>query len=349
MTLNNMGRDYSLLGEADKALDFDIRALAIWREVKDRRGEALALMTIGWAFSALEQPEKALASTIAALSLAKAAGDPGIEGGIETTLMFGFRKQHRPDAAIFFGMEAVNSYQRIRKNISGLDKDLQSGFAQSKSGTYRVLAELLVQAGRLGEAEQILDLLKEQELKDIVRGADTGAKFEPLKFTTSQQQVHNQLPTLEKMARAIAELCIDYAVLQAKAAHTPEEDARLETLLASIEQQKKEIQVFLTNTIFPELEQKPSAEQAENSARSYLQNTLAALGPRVIGIRLLLGEEHAYAIVVTANTRKKFELKATTAELRDKAFESLKTLRARVRSQATVGAVICHGRSPFGG
>ena len=328
MTLNNMGRDYSLLGEPDKALDFDIRALAIWREVKDRRGEALALMTIGWAFSALEQPEKALASTIAALSLAKAAGDPGIEGGIETTLMFGFRKQHRPDEAIFFGMEAVNSYQRIRKNISGLDKDLQSGFAQSKSGAYRVLAELLVQAGRLGEAEQILDLLKEQELKDVVRGADAGAKFEPLKFTTSQQHVHDQLPTLEKMARAITELCIDYAGLQAKATRTPGEDARLKTLIASIEQQKAEIQAFLKNAIFPELEQKPGAGQAEDSARSYLQNTLATLGPRVIGIRLLLGEEHAYAIVVTASTRKKFELKATTAELRDEAFESLKTLRA---------------------
>lgn len=329
MTLNNMGRDYSLLGGADKALDFDIRALAIWREVKDQRGEALALMTIGWAFSALEQPEKALASTIAALSLAKAAGDPGIEGGIETTLMFGFRKQHRPDEAIFFGMEAVSSYQRIRKNISGLDKDLQAGFAQSKSGTYRVLAELLVQAGRLGEAEQILDLLKEQELKDIVRGAGTAAKFEPLKLTPSQQNVHNKLPTLEKMARAIAELCIDYAVLQAKAPRTPGEDARLETLIASIEQKKAEIQAFFTNTIYPELEQKPGAEQEENSARSYLQNALATLGPRVIGIRLLLGDEHAYAIVVTANTRKKFELKATTAELRDKAFESLKTLRAR--------------------
>ena len=37
--------------------------------------------------------------------------------------------------------------------------------------TYRVLAELLVEADRLGEAEEILDLLKEQELKDIVRGA----------------------------------------------------------------------------------------------------------------------------------------------------------------------------------
>ena len=49
-----------------------------------------------------------------------------------------------------------------------MDKGLQAGFAQSESGAYRTLAELLIESGRLGEAEQILDLLKEQELKDLV-------------------------------------------------------------------------------------------------------------------------------------------------------------------------------------
>ena len=168
--------------------------------MEDRRGEALALMTIGWAYSAQKEPEQALASVLAALSLAKAAGDPEIEGGIETSLMIGFRNQHRPEEAIFFGMEAVNSYQQIRKNISGLDKDLQAGFAQSKSMTYRMLAELLVQTGRLGEAEQILDLLKEQELKDIVRGAapDAAAKIEPLKLTAAQQKAQRRVGRLRR-------------------------------------------------------------------------------------------------------------------------------------------------------
>jgi len=35
------------------------------------------------------------------------------------------------------------------------------------SATYRQLAELLVQSDRLGEAEQALDLLKEEELKEV--------------------------------------------------------------------------------------------------------------------------------------------------------------------------------------
>src|ERR1039458_6748147 len=73
----------------------------------------LAMMTIGWAYSARNQPEKALASELAALTLAKAAGDPEIQGGIETTLMIGFRDQHRHEDAIFFGMDAVSAFQQI--------------------------------------------------------------------------------------------------------------------------------------------------------------------------------------------------------------------------------------------
>ena len=171
MTLSNMGRDYSDLGETDKALAIDCQSLAIWREVQDRRGEAFALSIMGRAYSDLGQPENALASELAALSLAKVAGDPDIEGGIETSLMIGFRAQHRPEEAIFFGMAAVNSFQQIRRNMSGLDKGCR--WDSRNRGRWHIESwqNCWSQADRLGEAEQVLDLLKEQELKEVVRGA----------------------------------------------------------------------------------------------------------------------------------------------------------------------------------
>ncbi|MGD0800997.1 MAG: CHAT domain-containing tetratricopeptide repeat protein, partial [Terracidiphilus sp.] len=336
-TLNNIGRDYILLGDINKALEIDYQSLAIWREVQDSRGQAMALSAIASAYFALGLPQKALAIKLAALSLAKEAGDPDLQGGIETSLMLGFRDQHHPEEAIFYGMDAVNSYQQIRKNISGLNKDLQAGFAQSKSATYRTLAELLVEACRLGEAEQILDLLKEEELKDIVLGAspDAAAKVEPLKLTGAQQKAQSDMEALEKKALAFEEFNVAAAVLRAKASRTPEEEAQLKTLDAKIEKENTGILDYFTYTIYPELERKPvGGENQDNSARnnstqSYLQNTLAKLGPSVMGIRLLLGKDHAYAIVVTASTRRKFELKATPAELRSKAFEALQALGAR--------------------
>jgi CHAT domain-containing protein/Tfp pilus assembly protein PilF len=329
MTLNNMGRDHSDLGEAQEAMKLELQALAIWREVKDQRNEAQDLMTIAWSYSAFQQSESSLASALAALYLAKSVGDPEVEGAIETSLMMGFRKQHRLEEAIFFGSEAVNSYQLIRKNITGLDKSLQAGFAQSKSGAYRILAELLVEAGRLGDAERILDLLKEQEFKDLVPGSapGTGASIEPLKPSPVQQKIESLLPDLEKKARDIEEWNLQSAQLQANPARTHADDEQLKSLDANLQQAKSAIRDSFDNTIIPELDKQSAAGQPiADSTQSYLQSALAKLGHNVIGIRILLGEDHAYAIVVTANSRQKFELPASSADLRGKAFEALKAI-----------------------
>ncbi len=329
MALNNLGRDHSDMNEAQQAFDLDLQALVIWREVKDQRDEAQDLMTIAWAYSALKQPELSFASAIAALGLAKATADPQIEGNIENSMMIGFRKQHQPEEAIFFGLLAVNDYEQIRKNILGMEKEVQAGFAQSRSGAYRMLAELLVETGRLGQAEQILDLLKEQEFQDVVTTAAPGssAGIEPLKLSPAQQDAESALPDLEKKARVIEESSLAYGQLQAKPSRTPDEDAQLKSLGATIQQEGGDIQSVLTNKIFPELDAQSAPGQASaDTTKSFLQDSLSKLGPRVMGIRLLLGDDHAYAIVVTAASRKGIVLPASPADIRARTFEALKAV-----------------------
>jgi CHAT domain-containing protein len=125
---------------------------------------------------------------------------------------------------------------------------------------------------------------------------------------------------------------MQYAALRAKATRTPAEAAQLESVNTSLTQGITELSAYFNNTIFPELEGKLGAskdsDRGEDTHRSLLQDTLAKLGPRVLGIRILMGENHVYAIVVTAKTRKKVELKATPAVLRAKVFEALESLTA---------------------
>ena len=333
MTLNNTGRDFFDLGDAGKSLDYDTRALALWRKVKDRRGESLALMTVGWAQYALQQWDKALVSELVALALAKQADDPEIQGGIETALMIGLRKQHHPEEAIFFGIQAVTSYQTIRKNISEMDKDLQAGFAQSKSMTYRILAELLIEAGRLGEAEQILDLLKEQELKDVVRGAapDAARKLAPLGLTPEQQRALSAMAGLDKPALEFEQGSAEAAALEEETTLAPQEDNRLKELNASIDRNSEVILTGVAGSVHTSLTQQVAVAGQTNtpSAPSYLQNSIAGLGPRVVGIRLLVGDDHVYEIVVTASTRKVIVLATPPADLRAKALETLRVLGQR--------------------
>jgi CHAT domain-containing protein len=334
-TLTNEGRAWFALGQMQKALEVDEQALPVWREVKETRGEALVLSSISRIYFNQNQPEKALGSALAALRLAKAAGDPDIQGGIETTLMMGFRNQHRPQEAIFFGTDAVNSYQQIRRNISGLDKDLQSGFVQSKSSTYRSLAELLVETDQLDEAEHILDLLKEEELKEVVRGAadDATAKEQVLTLNTAQQKAQDELAAPEKTADGLTSLSAEYATLLAKDARTAEDNARMKALDVQIEAGNAEIEAFFEKTLYPELAKTSSTKASdllsgEESRVSGLQDTLLSLGPGVMGIRLLLGDEHAYAIMVTARAQKKFELAVKPAALREKVLEARDELRS---------------------
>jgi CHAT domain-containing protein len=333
--LNHIGRAYADLGQRDKALDFDYQALAAWRDVADRRGQAFALSTIGRVLSDQGKPDQALPQKLAALSLAKAADDPDLQGGIDASLMLDFRAQHHPEEAIFFGAEAVNSYQLMRRNITGLDQSLQEQFAQSKSETYRILAELLLQANRLGEAEQVLDLLKEQELQEVViaSAGHSAPHAAPLNLTRSEQQVETDLAAHEQASVALTDLSAQYAELLGKPNRTPAESAQLKTLEAKIESGNTGVTDFFRKTLYPELAQSSGSQAAnalingEKSEVSRLQNTLADLGPHVIGIRLLLGDEHAYAIVVTPQSRRKYELKVTPAELGDKVEQLRNDLR----------------------
>ena len=335
-TLTYLGMANFFLGQTRKALDYYNQALPIWREVGNRGGEASTLANIGLAYDTLGQKQSALPNEVAALGLAGQVGDPDLLGKIDASLMRYFRGQGQPEVAIFFGLDAVNWFQQIRKNISGLDNDLQAAFTQSRSGAYRQLAELLVQTDRLGEAERVLDLLKEQELKEVVRGAadDPAAKAEPLPLTPAQQKAQGELATPEKAAAALTGVSMEYAALLAKPTRSSDEEARLKLLDARIEAGNGEVSAFFRNTLYPELVQKAGAADAnallskEKSDVSRLQNTLAELGPRVLGIRLLLGEEHAYAIVVTPRTREKVELKASPAELRSKVLQVRDDLRS---------------------
>jgi len=67
-----------------------------------------------------------------------------------------------PVLAIFFGKQAVNTYRQIRRNILSLDPQSQSNSAEKNAVTYRRLADMLIAEGRLQEAEQVLDLGKEE-------------------------------------------------------------------------------------------------------------------------------------------------------------------------------------------
>jgi tetratricopeptide (TPR) repeat protein len=70
------------------------------------------------------------------------------------------------EEAIVFYKESVNVYEQIREDIRGLPPEEQKSYLSTIEDTYRNLADLLMSQGRSKEAQEVLELLKIQEITD---------------------------------------------------------------------------------------------------------------------------------------------------------------------------------------
>lgn len=170
-TLGNIGNAYVLLGEERKALKYYEQSLPILRAIGDRADEANTLHNIGLIYKKLGEERKALEYYEQALPISRAVGDRPGEARTLSELML-HRDLGNPTLAVFYGKQAVNTYQQLRSFIQGLDKEIQKTYLSTVEDTYRRLADLLLSQGRLMEAERVLSLLKEEEYSGLLRRRD---------------------------------------------------------------------------------------------------------------------------------------------------------------------------------
>jgi len=181
--LMGLGTAYYSLSQVEKAIAYYEQARPIFQQVKDRNGEANVLMNLGNAYQSLSQYERAIAYYEQALPILQQVKDRAGEGTLFSNLGILFARRNDPELAIVFYKQSVSVRESIRQDIRKLDRDLQASYTQSVAGTYRNLADLLLQQNRVMEAMQVLDLLKVQELQDYlkdIKGNELTAQGLPL-------------------------------------------------------------------------------------------------------------------------------------------------------------------------
>ncbi len=184
VALYTLGGAYSTLGRPQKAIEYLELALAIFREVKTRPNEGGALNVLGNTYFRTSRHEKAIEYYEQALALARAVKNRILEGNILDGFGKSYRSLGRLDEAIksheqaafiarevkakekdtYYGKQAVNVYQEMRSNIQGLERETQQSFIKSNENTYRTLADLVISEGRLPEAEQVINMLKQKSI-----------------------------------------------------------------------------------------------------------------------------------------------------------------------------------------
>ena len=297
VTLNNIGHVYSSVGNQQKALEYYNQALLIFHAIGGlHHSEASTLVNIGAAYEVIGDKQKALDNYHQALPTA--IEDPLLESQVLYALFINQRASN-PSLAIFYGKLSVNFLQQVRGNIRGLDKDLQQDFLTSKNNVYRDLADLLINQKRFPEAMEILDLLKDQEFADYVRG-DPDVPLHPATLTPAEQQAEKdyqnqtaQLVTQSQRLKYLAQI----------KERTPAEDTELKQLQDQQDAATRGFESFLGRLyiLF-------SQNTAANTQKADIEGDVATLEaqiaafPNAVGLRTVVTKDRFNVIVVTGTT-----------------------------------------------
>jgi CHAT domain-containing protein/Tfp pilus assembly protein PilF len=320
-TLSYLGNLYYTLGEKQKALDYDNQALLLERAVGDRAGEAVTLASMGLVYYTLSEKEKALDYYNQALPLERAVGDRADEAVTLGNFMSVWRELNRPALAIFYGKQAINILQQLRANIKGLEKGLQQSFLHSKEDTYRTLADILISQGRIPEAQQVLGLLKEQELNDFIqRDAGPGARAEENDKEAEWEKRYGEV------ADRVAAIGKEYGELldKLKVAKElpPEEKNRMDQLRVDLDVTRKEF-LKVVDQIYVEFGKGEQGNAKRTDIKEYqtIRNALNNLGPGVVALYTIVEDDKYRVLLYLRDTEIPREYKIKREELNDLVFK----------------------------
>lgn len=168
-TLNNIALIYDFQKRHRQALVVFGQALAIRREIGDKAGEGTSLNNIGGVHKKLSEYSQALESYQQALGIFQEIGNRPGERSALSNIGSLLEQQHQTELAIIFYKQSVNVTEAIRRDLQALSSKQQQSYTTTVADTYRRLADLLLKQNRILEAQQVLDLLKIQELDDYLR------------------------------------------------------------------------------------------------------------------------------------------------------------------------------------
>ncbi|MEX0270507.1 tetratricopeptide repeat protein [Leptolyngbyaceae cyanobacterium UHCC 1019] len=172
-TLQGLGRLYLQQAQPAKASSIFQQALIAQQQMGVRADAAATLSFLGQAQTQLGKATQAQSALQESLFVAQEAGDRPTQAQSLSHLGDLFAKQKQPELAIAFYKQSVNVREEIKSGLKSLARSQQESYAQSVSGTYRALADLLLAQGRILEAQQVLELLKIQEIREFTREAKT--------------------------------------------------------------------------------------------------------------------------------------------------------------------------------
>ena len=300
---------YGELKNEPKAMEAAQASLEIARKSKNPSYEKNVLTLIGSLQRKFGKKQQAIQTYNQALAIKIQGKAVGADSNIYAGLARVHRDLNQPNVAITYYKKAINRIEEVRSGTKILTPDLQASFLESTvdfdkgkiADTYRELAELLITQGRQAEAQQVLDLLKIQEIRDFASGTtDTTAKPQ-LTITETEKKIQTESQSIIALSRRISECektnCKEKSQLNDKlAALTVEFNKDLDKI-------EKEIRDRIANDSGTF---RPNSPKAVDIVKSQ---------PGTVMIYPLVMEDKLWLLLYSGDAAKKFEVKVSRDEL----------------------------------
>ncbi|BCM88895.1 photosystem I assembly protein Ycf3 [Abditibacteriota bacterium] len=319
MTLGNIGAVYNSLNRPEESLRYYNMALSLAREVKDRTGEANTLNNIGLVYDNLSRSEEALRYYNMALPLSREVKDRTGETITLSNMMWAHKSQGQNQLAILFGKQAVNVLQSVRNDNQGLDKKSQQVYLEGIKAPYETLSALLIESGRLPEAEQVSRMLKQSETFDFVRGvSEQAGTTETLSLSPTERDYIARYDTLGTQVATVGDRIAALEKIP-EAARTAQQKADLEQLYSDSEAINGRFEVFRKELVAAFGAVTPDLEKVDVAASDEWQRALETVsegtGKQTALLTTVVAPDALYVILTTSTTRLRFSTTIKSADL----------------------------------
>jgi len=165
-SLGNLGLAYQSLGQYQRAIDFHEQSLTIAREIGDRQGEASSLGNLGLAYYSLGQYQKTIDFHEQHLTIAREIGDRRGEANSLNNLGVALQKTEQYPEAEAILRESIKVQEAIRV---GLQDSHQISIFETQRSSYRMLEEVLIAQDQPIQALEISERGRTRAFIDLLR------------------------------------------------------------------------------------------------------------------------------------------------------------------------------------
>jgi CHAT domain-containing protein/Tfp pilus assembly protein PilF len=328
---------YLDLKDHQTALEHYERALKLYQKVKDKVGEATTFNNIGLMYAQSGDNARALEYLNQSLPPFRAVNDRNGEAATLLNQSSVYQRLGNNRLAVIFGKLSVNAYQQMRANLVNLDKNLQQSYLRSIEKSYRHLADVLIKSARLAEAQQVLNLFKDQQYFDF------GSTKQAPPLTLSEREAAFSSAFQQKLENfAVAIRLLDdikLTIVNRGGEPTETQTAQIKQTEIEIQKKQGDYQAFLNQA--EKLFSQPSSGTDNILATKdlvVLQDTLRELasqtGQKAVAVYQLVAEENFHEIVITPDSISSITPNVKSGILQEQALQLSALLQSPVYDPA---------------